>query len=164
MTVPAVAQDWNLSGVADSLTDPNLPYTEFEGLCERLGGMYATTKWVEAEIKLAIGDAILAGEHLYGQEAYQAYEAFGISEDVRQDCVRLARQIPRSIRKVGRGLTWSHLRAVAALEPKEQREWLKRATDENLSHHALRAEIAASRNGIPAVREVCPTCQRPLSK
>jgi hypothetical protein len=157
VTVPAVAQHWNLSGLSDSLTDPNLPYAEFEGLCERLGNLYAAVKWADAEVKLAIGDAILAGEHLYGQEAYQAFERFEVSEETRKECVRIARQVPRSIRKVGRGLSWSHLRAVAPLEPKEQREWLKRATDEGMSHHALRDAL---RNGTPVVREVCPTCGR----
>lgn len=160
MTVPAVPVDWNLSTVADSLNDPNLPYSDFEGLCERLGNLYAAVKWADAEVKLAIGDAILAGEMLYGEEAHQAFERFEVSEETRRECVRIARQVPRSIRKVGRGLSWSHLRAVAPLEPKAQREWLKRATDEGMSHNALRDAL---RNGAaPVVREVCPACGRPV--
>ena len=160
MSVPAVAEDWNLSAVTDALTDPNLTYDQFEGVCERLGNLYAAVKWADAEVKLAIGDAILAGEVLYGQEAYQAFERFEVSEETRKECVRIARQVPRSIRKVGMGLSWSHLRAVAPLDPKEQREWLKRATEEGLSHHQLRDAL---RNGAePVVYDSCPTCGKRL--
>lgn len=160
MSVVPVA-DWNLSAVGDQLRNPDLPYDAFEELCARLGHLYVAVKWADAEVKLAIGDAILAGERLYGEDAYQAFERFEISEESRRECVRIARQVPKHVRKIGQGLSWSHLRAVARLEPAEQRAWLKRASDEGLSHHALRDAL---RNGHEPPTEVerCPTCNRPM--
>jgi len=68
----------------------------------------------------------------------------------------VAQRVPRSRRR--KGLSWSHHRAVAALDPPEQKEWLKRAVDDSLSHHQLREAL---RNGAaPVDREICPSCGR----
>lgn len=151
MTVPAVSEDWNLSEIGLRLTDPDLPYERFTELCYMLGRFHEA-------VRFAIGDAILYGEELYGEEAHQAIEEMNLSEDARQEYVRVAVRVPRSRRR--KGLSWSHHRAVAALPPPEQTQWLRRAVDEGLSHHALRDEL---RNGSePKAVNVCRCCGRGL--
>jgi len=136
-----------------------MTYEEFEGVCERIGDIYAAIRVLDAEVRFTIGDAILAGEMLYGERSYQAFEKFDVSEEVRRECVRISRKVPRSTRKLKR-LSWSHHRAVAALPPVEQKRWLKRAVEEHLSHHQLRDELS-SRNGSEPV-EYCGSCGRRL--
>ena len=142
---------WSLTEVGLSLKDPNLAYEDFEHICSVLGTLHTT-------IKFAIGDAIIQGESLFGEAAYQAFERFQLSEEAMRDYVRVAARVPRARRR--KGLSWSHHRAVAALEAPAQKEWLKRATEEGMSHHALRDAL---RNGSePAVVECCPTCGKRL--
>jgi hypothetical protein len=133
------------------LTDPDLPYNQYEALCVLLGKMHEA-------VRFAIGDAIILGEHLYRELAYQAIEEMGISEDARREYVRVAQQVPRSIRR--KDLSWSHHRAVASMEPPEQRRWLKQAAETQMSHHTLREAI---RDGAPAPEPTtCRCCHRPL--
>lgn len=134
------------------LSDPNLPYEQFEALCVLLGKMHEA-------VRFAIGDAIILGEHLYRERAYQAIESIGLSEKGRLEYVRVAQQVPRSVRR--KDLSWSHHRAVASKPPKEQRKWLKAASDRGMSHHELREAI---RDGAPPEGpQVCRCCHRPLS-
>lgn len=140
-----------ISTIGLHLADPNLPYEQFEALCAMLGTLHNATKF-------AIGDAILLGEHLFKELAYQAIEAMGLSEDGRREYVRVAQQVPRSIRR--QDLSWSHHRAVAPMKPKEQRQWLRTASEERLSHAELREAI---RDGAPpGEARVCRCCHRPL--
>jgi len=140
-----------ISVVGLHLTDPNLPFEQYEALCVLLGKMHEA-------VRFAIGDAIRHGETLYGEMAYQAIEAMGLSVDARREYVRVAQQVPRSVRR--KDLSWSHHRAVAAMPPKEQRRWLKAAAEADMSHHELREAI---REGAPpAQTNVCRCCHRPL--
>lgn len=151
MTAPAVVQDWNLSAIGLRITNPELSYEDFESICSMLGDAHAA-------IKFAIGDAIIQGEELYGERAYQAFLLFNLSEESQRECVRVSARVPKSRRR--RGVSWSHHRAVAALGPGEQKEWLRRAAEENLSHHALRDEL---RNGAPPkAATVCRCCGKSL--
>jgi hypothetical protein len=133
------------------LSDPSLPYSQFEALCVLLGKMHEA-------VRFAIGDAIILGEHLYREEAYQAIEAMGLSVDARREYVRVSQQVPRSLRR--EDLSWSHHRAVAPMKPKEQRQWLKAASEAGMSHHELREAI---RDGAPPEQPTtCRCCHRPL--
>ena len=140
-----------ISTIGLHLSDPDLPFARFEALCHLLGKMHEA-------VRFAIGDAIMLGEQLYGEEAYQAFEALNLSEEARREYLRVSLRVPRSGRR--KDLSWSHHRAVAALEPPEQKEWLKRASSEGLSHHALRSALRPPSDEIS--REVCPACGRPL--
>lgn len=142
---------WDLSAIGLRLKNPEMPFEEFENLCWVLG------RWHEI-VRFAIGDAIIQGEALYGEAAYQAFEALHLSEDGMREYVRVADRVPRARRR--KDLSWSHHRAVAALEAPEQKEWLKRAADEGMSHHALRDAL---RNGAePHHPEVCRCCGKRL--
>ncbi len=148
-------QFWNLSTVGLQILDPDLQYEDFAHLCSILGAMHEA-------VRFAIGDAILQGEHLFGERSYQAFESFQLSEEAMKEYVRVAQRVPRARRR--KGLSWSHHRAVAALPAPEQKEWLKRAVDDSLSHHDLRAELRGSvlRNGDQPEVQVCEGCGRPL--
>ncbi len=140
-----------LSVVGLHLTDPDLTYSRFEAICCLLGKMHEA-------VRFAIGDAIILGEKLFHEDAYQAIESLGLSETARREYVRVAERVPRSVRS--KQVSWSHHRAVAALPVPEQRVWLKRAATENLSHHDLRSAL---RNGHePEARKTCRCCGREL--
>jgi hypothetical protein len=144
-------EEWNLSSIGLRLSDPDLPFERFEELCFMLGRFHEA-------VRFAIGDAILIGEKLYGEEAFQAFEALHLSEDGRREYLRVSERVPRSRRR--KDLSWSHHRAVAALEPAAQKEWLKRASDEGMSHAEMRDAL---RNGAePRAATVCRCCGRSL--
>jgi len=151
MTLPAVQEEWNLSALGLKLSDPELPYERFEVICATLGHAHAA-------IKFAVGDAILYGEELYGERAYQAFELLNLSEESMRECARVSARVPMSRRR--KGVSWSHHRAVAALPPPEQKEWLGRIKEQGLSHHALRDAL---RNGRPPKQSlVCRCCGKSL--
>ncbi len=152
MTELVPHERWSLSAVGLTLRDPELSYDDFENLCHVLGQLHEA-------VRFAIGDAILQGESLYGEQAFQAFERFQLSEEAMKEYVRVAQRVPRARRR--KGLSWSHHRAVAALPPPEQKEWLKRASDESMSHHDMRAAL---RNGQPVQVEptTCRCCGREL--
>ncbi len=139
-----------ISEVGLSLARPDLPYKQFETLCALLGRMHEA-------VRFAIGDAIILGEQLYKEKAYQAFELLNLSEKGRLEYVRVSEKVPRSIRVPG--LSWSHHRAVAPLPPPEQKIWLRKAVDERMSHHMLREAL---RDGAPPPPNVCRCCHRPL--
>ena len=140
-----------ISTVGLHLSRPDLPFDQFEALCVLLGKMHEA-------VRFAIGDGIILGEQLYGELAYQAIEQMGLSVDARREYVRVAQRVPRSIRRDD--LSWSHHRAIAPMEPKEQRKWLKAAADQQMSHHALREALREGEP--PEAVTVCRCCHRPL--
>lgn len=140
-----------ISIVGLHLADPDLPYDQYEALCVLLGKMHEA-------VRFAIGDCIILGEHLYRETAYQAIEAMGLSVDARREYVRVAQQVPRSVRR--KDLSWSHHRAVASMEPKDQRRWLKTASDGSLSHAELRDAIRVGEAPDPTM---CRCCHRPFT-
>lgn len=139
-----------ISTIGLHLAEPDLPYERFEALCRLLGAMHEA-------VRFAIGDAILLGEKLYGEDAYQALESLNISEKGRWEYMRVAARVPRSRRR--KDLSWSHHRAVATLSPPEQKEWLKAASEQRMSHHQLREALQPSE---PAEPEICTCCGQKL--
>ena len=151
MTEVEVPAQFDLSEVGLRIKDPYLKLSEFTDICWMLGQAHMA-------LRFAIGDALIQGEALYGEAAFAAFDALQLSPEGMQEYRRVASRIPISRRR--RGLSWSHHRAVASLEPPEQKEWLKRAETEGLSHHALREEL---RNGAePKAYTTCRCCGRTL--
>ena len=132
------------------LTNPDLTYDQLEAVGGLLGRMHQS-------LRFAIGDWLMLVEERFPEEFSQASEVLGLSEDGRREYLRVAQQVPRSIRR--EELSWSHHRAVAALEPGAQAEHLEAAVKEGLSHHQLRQRLKPDDEG-PA--QVCPTCKRTL--
>jgi len=142
-----VASDYTLTEVGLRIHDPDMTLGRFSEVCYTLGRFHEA-------VRFAIGDAIIQGESLFGENAYQAIEEMNLSEDARQEYVRVAQRVPPSRRR--KGLSWSHHRAVAALDPDTQKAVLRRCAEEGLSHHALREEL---RNGAqPQAAGVCRCC------
>lgn len=138
-----------LSATGLKLTDPNMPIEQAEAVGVLLGRMHMS-------LRFAIGDWLLFIEAMYAEEWSQMAEVLQMSEESRREYMRVSQRVPRSTRRPK--LDWSHHRAVAALPPKEQKEWLKTAETDRLSHHALRAAL---RNGhVPEPRKVCECCGR----
>lgn len=141
------------------LSDPNLTYDTYEALGFMLGRMHQS-------LRFAIGDWLLFGEERFPGVHAQAAEALGLSEEGMQEYLRVSQKVPRSIRH--KALSWSHHRAVAALEYPEQRAWLRRAEDERMSHHQLRDALRESGGGSPedpppaSSRSICSCCGQEL--
>lgn len=140
-----------LSSVGLKLTDPNLDFSTFEAIGALLGEMRKRLQW-------AIGDFVLLGERLFGERSYQAFENLNISEEGLREYTRVAEKVPRSRRR--KELPWSTHRAVASLDPPEQKMWLKTAVDQRLSHHELRAALRGDEP--PRQANVCRCCHRPM--
>jgi len=128
----------------------NITDSEYEALGFALGE-------AQRSIQFAIGDYILAGEHLFGQEAYQLQESLGISVEQRRQYVRVSERIPIGRRRVE--LTWSHHREVAAMDPADQDAWLEDAVTNGWNKQELASHMKPD---TPTEREVCPQCGRPL--
>ncbi len=132
-----------------TLTDPNLPASQAEAIGMLLGRMHMS-------VRFAIGDWLLFIEQVYPTRWSQMAEVLNMSERTCSDYMRVSQQVPRSRRRPK--LDWSQHRAVAALPPPEQKEWLKKAEDEQMSHHALRDAL---RNGhTEIVQTSCRCCGR----
>lgn len=140
-----------LSSVGLRLTDPNLTFETYAAVGELLGEMRKALQW-------SIGDYILLGEKLFGERSYQAFESLNASEEVLREYTRVAQRVPRSIRRSD--LPWSTHRAIASLEPPEQKRWLKVASEQGMSHHQLREALRSGEE--PKHSDVCRCCHRPL--
>jgi hypothetical protein len=135
-----------------TLTDPDMPIEQAEAIGTLLGRMHMS-------VRFAIGDWLLFVENVYPSEWSQLSTVLGLSERTCRDYMRVSERVSRSRRRPK--LDWSQHRAVAALPPPEQKEWLRKAEDERLSHHALRDAL---RNGRPEIVPThCRCCGRELA-
>jgi hypothetical protein len=107
-----------------------------------------------------IGDAILAGENLFGHEASAALDGdLGLHPRTLCQYARVAGRVGPDERVAG--LTYSHHRAVSHLEKPERVRWLKAAVENGWSHRQL---IEAVNGAAGEERETCPACDRPLPR
>jgi len=139
-----------LSTTGLHLHDPDLTYEQLEAVGMLLGRMHQS-------LRFALGDWLFLMENRFPEKFSQAAEILGISEEGMREYLRVSEKVPKSIRR--EALSWSHHRAVAALEIPDQKEWLERAEDERLSHHQLRDQL---RTREEPVIGVCRCCHRPL--
>ncbi len=120
-------------------------------------------------VRFAIGDWLLFIEQVYPNEWSQMATVLEMDHRTVRDYMRVSERVPKSVRRPK--LDWSQHRAVAALQRvngrgesvpdyKAQREWLKKAETERMSHHQLRDAL---RNGTPQIEQTaCRCCGRPL--
>lgn len=111
----------------------DVTYDQYEAIGRGFGAVTEAMQW-------AIGDYLVQGESVFGAEAAQASEGLGISPASRQQFARVAERIPKE-RRV-EGLSWSHHRAVVALDPDEQDLWLARALEGGWSKQDLEDHIS----------------------
>jgi hypothetical protein len=121
------------------LADPELPYEQYEAVGVLLARVHGSLQW-------AIGDWLLLGEALYGDEAYQASEVLGMSPEGRSQYLRCAQVFPHSRRRAE--LSWSHHRTLITLEPEEQDRWLGLAIQNGWANHEMAAHLREARGPV----------------
>lgn len=109
-----------------------LSYDQYEALGVALSQMNKWTQW-------AIADWLLYGDKAFAEVAAQAALATKKSEETVRKWLWVAERVAPSRRN--KDLSFSTHEAVAALPAKEQRRWLKRAADQNLSQREVRILI-----------------------
>ena len=126
---------------------PDVTLDRYEAVGRLLGMVDSATRWW-------IGDWLLTGEIQFGEVAYQAIEALGVSEDTRMRYVNVAQRVPPQRRRAD--LTWTHHKHVAALEPDQQTSWLGVAQGSQWSASQLREKLREGREEtrLPTAAEV----------
>lgn len=111
----------------------NLTREQWEEVADTIQQMVVSVPWW-------VGDVLVYGQR-YGEEMWQAIKEHGGADYERlRKYMWVAEKVPIGTRVPA--LKWSHHREVADLEPDEQRVWLQRAQDEELSANALRKAIS----------------------
>lgn len=130
------------------LTDPDTTFEEWSQFGHRIG---AFGRWH----RFALGDWILFGEALFGEDASQGLEATasdrydvgmrvtGLALDTLKNYVRICQLVPLPVRRVE--LDFSIHEAVAALEREDQIYWLDQAVVNSYTREELRQAIRDSK-------------------
>jgi hypothetical protein len=132
----------------------------------RLGAIGRCSQWW-------IGDWVRYGAARWGEKYAEAARVTGYDVASLRNMAWVASRFDLSLRNDK--LTWSHHVLLAPLEASEQRQWLRRASEERLSVADLRLELRALRDGddrssrdaTAATRDggeaaVCPHCGHSL--
>ena len=128
-----------------SLTLPaDISYEDYESIGAFIGIVNDASNWW-------LGDWLVQGELLHKDKIYQATELTRRSPQTLANVASCCRNVPPSRRNPK--LSFSAHVEVKALEPADQRRWLKTAEQEALSTHELRARVQAERAGHPNVLE-----------
>lgn len=125
------------------ITNPDLSYDEYEEIGRILGDISTGWRW-------NIGDWLIVGEALFGEEAAQAIDdrasrydlarrVTGLDQGTLQNIRSVCSRVPRENRRSE--LDFTHHTKVASLEPDEQAVWLQKAIDETWSTSELAAAI-----------------------
>jgi len=113
-----------------------ISYKRCEALARYIGGLRDATAWWMGDL-FAYAKATYDDDH-----AYQLAEAFGRSPDRVSDYCYVSERVAAPERHPA--LSWTHHRAVAKLDPDEQRLWLDKAEDELWTASDLREQIKGS--------------------
>lgn len=118
------------------LSNPELEFERYDMLGAWLGWVKRWTSW-------AIGDWLNFGEGVYGEDWSQALASTQLSQDTLQLYQFVCRQVPESRRYPDLAFGCHH--AVARLDPKEQTQWLRKASKKGWSEKDLRNAMKALR-------------------
>lgn len=103
-----------------------------------------------------LGDWIKYGEGKFGEMYAQAIEDTGLGYNTLAHIKHVCQAIPAENRVPG--LSFSHHRVVARLDPKKQKDWLSSAKAEGWSVHELRFRIRETLGKMAKVK--CPHCKK----
>jgi hypothetical protein len=144
----------------------DLGHADWLATGRRLGAIGRCSQWW-------IGDWVRYGTARWGEKYAEAARVTGYDVASLRNMAWVASRFDLSLRNDK--LTWSHHVLLAPLEPDQQREWLRRASEERLSVADLRLELrglrdggrGSSGDGAAAVRDrgearVCPHCGHAL--
>jgi hypothetical protein len=123
----------NLS-VGGLILPPDLTLDQYESI----GALLYT--WGEGW-RWAVGDWLIQGHGIFGDEFYQVTEILGLSVRSRQQMMRVSERIPPGPRRRVPTLRWSHHRAVASLEPEEADSWLQKAIEQKWTKAQLEDNV-----------------------
>lgn len=115
-----------------ALRDPDLPWEAYEKLGYFIGDMNQACAWW-------VGDLVLYGEELYGQEHAQIEQALRLAPQTIANRASVARHIPPSERRVS--LDFSTHAEVAYMPRKERNSWLDKADKGAWTRGRLREEL-----------------------
>lgn len=118
------------------LTDPDVPWEEFEHLGAFLGQMNRSCAWWTA-------DLIIYGEEYFGHYVAQVEQVMGLAPQTISNRVSVAKRIPPNRRRAS--LPFGVHAEVAYLKPEERDRWLDRAELEGWTRAKLRAEMRAEK-------------------
>lgn len=122
---------------AGLILPPDITPERYQAIGRLLQQGYEGWKW-------AVGDWLIQGHEIFGDEFYQYAEVLDISVRSRQQYMQVAERIPPGPRRRVPELKWSHHRAVCMLEPKEADKWLQKAIDK----HWTKGELEDAKRGI----------------
>lgn len=94
----------------------------------------------EQAVHFWLGDIINWGSQTFGEKYTQAVEVTGFDIGTLQNDCYISKAVPIDNRKSE--LSFEHHKIVAKLEPDEQKKWLEKAADENLTVKELRRELS----------------------
>lgn len=125
------------------LTDPDMPFDRWEACGRMFGQIERSNRWW-------IGDWLLFGEAVYGEDSAQAVDdkqsrtkaaeqVTGLDPATLANIASICRKVDRDHRKRELGF-WIHAE-VTALDPDEQTLWLERAIEQGWTRSELRAAI-----------------------
>ncbi len=147
MTEVALREEGLLSALGvehtpTSLTlPPDISYEDAETVGAFIGMVNDASNWW-------LGEWLIQAEMLHGDKIHQATELTRRSRNTLDNVASTCRRVPRENRNPK--LSFSAHTEVKALEPKEQKRWLKIAEQEDLRTHELRERIRydqAEQNG-----------------
>ncbi len=116
----------------------DLDHTDWLSTGRRLGAIGRCSQWW-------IGDWVRYGTARWGEKYAEAARVTGYDVASLRNMAWVASRFDLSLRNDK--LTWSHHVLLAPLEPDQQREWLRRASEERLSVADLRLELRILRDG-----------------
>lgn len=115
---------------AGLILPPDITAERYEALLTLLAQWGEGWRW-------AVGDALIQGHGIFGDEFYQYSEVLRLSVRQRQQLMQVAERIPPGPRRRVPELHWSHHRAVCMLEPKDADKWLQQAIDKGWTKSEL---------------------------
>lgn len=111
---------------------PEMPYEQYAAVGVALARGYRGMIWM-------IADWINFGEKTYGEKYAQAVEETGLHPETLRNYASVARRVPAERRVAG--VPFGVHEAVAALEPREQTEWLERVVKNDWKREDLRQHL-----------------------
>lgn len=128
----------------------DLTFEKWQQTGEALGRVARACQWW-------IGDWLNYGKRAYGEKYAQAMDATGYDYSTVSDWAWVSKAVEPSVRT--EGLSWSHHKQIAALNPPDQDRWLTAAEANGWSKAQLRKQIKGT---VSTEAECCPTCGRKL--
>lgn len=126
-----------LTGTALVLDDASVTYDDFRQIASDLADFRLAVGKLGDMTQFWVGDLIVEGENLYGEDVYGLLKELDLPDGAQQDWSRVARNVTPGERRPE--LRWTHHRSVAGVkDPAERSRLLAHAVDEGLSSYEFK--------------------------